>query len=114
MSDQPESLLQLLREMRAELASKADMESLRAELAGKSELGALRAELKSDMHSLRADVAADLLSMRKELSDQIVGLRRAVVDYHTSVVGHGVLIGDLDARVRRVELHLNLPPLGAG
>ena len=52
--------------------------------------------------------------MRKELSEQIVGLRRAVVDYHTSVIGHGMLISDLDARLRRVELHLNLPPMIAG
>jgi hypothetical protein len=44
-------------------------------------------------------------------SDQIVGLRRAVVDYHTSVIGHGVLISDLDARMRWVKQHVN-PPLG--
>jgi hypothetical protein len=34
-----------------------------------------------------------------------------VIDYHTSVIGQGVLIGDLKTRVRRVEQHLNLPPL---
>ncbi|HKN31407.1 MAG TPA: hypothetical protein VJY34_27430 [Roseiarcus sp.] len=114
MSGQPESLiLRILREMRAELASKADMEALRSELASKSELEARVAELKSEMHSLRADVASDLLSMRRELSDQIVGLRRAVIDYHTSVIGHGVLISDHEARKRRIEQHLNLPPLGA-
>ena len=66
------------------------------------------------MHSLRADVASDLIVMRKELSEQIVGLRRAVVDYHSSVIGHGMLISDLDARLRRVEQHLNLPPMIAG
>ncbi len=66
------------------------------------------------MNSLRADVASDLLTMRKELSEQIVGLRRAVVDYHASVIGHGMLISDLDARLRRVEQHLNLPPMIAG
>jgi|SRR5947209_14105207 len=103
MSDEPESLvLRLLREMRAE--TKADFAALRSEL--KSEFAT-----KADMDSLRADVASDLLVMRKELSEQIVGLRRAVVDYHTSVIGHGVLISDLEARVRRVEQHLNLPPM---
>jgi len=45
------------------------------------------------------------------LSEQIVGLRRAVIEYHTTVIGHGVLISDLEARMRRVEQHLNLPSL---
>ena len=112
MTGEPESfILQILRQMRAEIAdlrensaSKADFATLRAELAE------VRSELKSDI----ADVAADLLQTRKELGDQIVGLRRAVMDYHTTVIGHGMLISDLEARVRRVEQHLNLPPLGAG
>ena len=67
------------------------------------------AEVRSEMRSLRADVASDLLVARKETSDQIVGLRRAVIEYHSSVIGHGVLISELEARVRRVEQHLNLP-----
>ena len=40
------------------------------------------------MHALRASVAADILTTRKELSE-------------------------LEARLRRVEQHLNLPSLGA-
>ena len=109
MTEEPASLiLELLRQMRAELATKADLESVRAEVAGlRSEVG----EVKSDMHTLRADVAADILSTRKELSEQIVGLRRAVIEYHTSVIGHGVIISELEARMRRVEQHLNLPSL---
>jgi len=31
------------------------------------------------------------------------------MEYHTSVIGHGILISELEARVRRVEQHLNLP-----
>jgi hypothetical protein len=108
MTEEPASLiLKLLRQMRAELATKADL----AGLATKDELEALRSELKSDMRSFRADVAADLLTTRNELGEQIVGLRRAVIEYHTSVIGHGVLISELEARVRRVEQHLNLPSL---
>ena len=108
MAEEPESLiLRILREMRAEMATKADVEALRAGIATK-------AELKSEIHSLRADVASDLLTTRKELSEQVVGLRRAVVDYHSSVIGHGILISDLDARLRRVQQHLNLPPIIAG
>ena len=63
------------------------------------------------MHSLRADVASDILSLEKRLSEQIVGLRRAVVEYHSSAVGHGVLISEFEERLRRVEQHLNLPPV---
>ena len=111
MSDPPESLiLQLLREMRSALGE------VRAESATKSDLQALQStteEVKSNLHSLRADVASDLLTNRKELSEQIVGLRRAVIEYHTSVTGHGILISELEARVRRVEQHLNLPFLEA-
>jgi len=109
MSDEPESLiLRMLREMRA------DITDLRENSVTKTDLAEVRSELKSDISSLRADMAADLLQVRKELGEQIVGLRRAVIDYHTTVIGHGMLVSDLGARVRRVEQHLNLPPLGAG
>jgi hypothetical protein len=80
-------------------------------MATQSDLKTLRADVASDMHTLRTDVAADMLTTRKELGEQIVGLRRAVIDYHTSVIGHGVIISELEARVRRVEQHLNLPSL---
>ena len=49
--------------------------------------------------------------MLDELGEQIAGLRRAVMEYHSSVVGHGMLINDLEARVRRVEQHLDLPSI---
>ena len=112
MSDEPESLvLHLLREMRAEMATKREIEQLRRELSGEI------ADVRSEVRSLRADVASDIATLdvkiertRKELSDQIVGLRRAVVEYHTSVVGHGVLISELEGRLRRVEQLLNLAP----
>jgi hypothetical protein len=97
MSREPENLvLRALRDIRADVAG-------------------TKAELKSEMRSLRADVASDILTVnakidatRKELSDQIMGLRRAVVDYHSVVIGHGVVISELEARLRRVEQHLNL------
>jgi Mg2+ and Co2+ transporter CorA len=102
MNQEPESLvLQLLRDMRAE------MSDMREQMATKRDVAELKAELKSDMHSLRADVASDLIKTRKELGEQIVGLRRAVVEYHTSVIGHGIIISEFEAR----EQHLDLPPL---
>jgi hypothetical protein len=111
MSDgQPENLvLQLLRDMRSEIGD------IRQNMATKADLAELGAELRSEMGSLRADVAADLHALdakidgtRKDLSEQIVGLRRAVIDYHSSVIGHGNLIADLEARLRRVEQRLGL------
>jgi hypothetical protein len=100
MSDEPENLvLQLLRGLRSDMAE-------------------LKAELKAEIHSLRADVASDMLTqqnqilaLQKQTGEQIEGLRQTVVQYHSSVVGHGFLISDLEARVRRVERHLDLPPL---
>ena len=112
MPEEPASLiLELLRQMRAEMATKADLADLVTKPEFSAQLTSLRDDVRADMRSLRADVAADILTARKELGEQIVGLRRAVIDYHTCVIGHGVLIGDLEARVRRVEQHLNLPSL---
>lgn len=108
MTKEPASLiLELLRQMRAELATKAQL----AHLATKADLAELAT--KGELRTLRADVASDLLSTRKELSERIVGLRRAVIEYHTSVIGHGILISELEARLRRVEQHIGLPSFGA-
>jgi hypothetical protein len=109
MTEEPASLmLELLRQMRAELGDvRSDVGDAR------SDISQVRADMatQSDLRALRADIAADMLTTRKELSEQIVGLRRAVIDYHTSVIGRGVIISKLEARVRRVEQHLNLPSL---
>jgi hypothetical protein len=108
---EPENLvLALLRDMRSEMAN------MRENMATRADVG----ELRSEMNSLRADVASDIHRLdakiegvRRDLSDQIGGLRRAVMEYHSSAIGHGVLITELEERVRRVERHLNLPPLEA-
>ncbi len=118
MSKEPESLvLELLRGIRADVADvKGDVAGVKAEMAGmKADMAGMKADMatKSELRSLRADVASDLLAVRKELGDQIVGLRRAVVEYHSAVIGHGVIISELEARVRRMEQHLDLPALGA-
>ncbi len=112
MGGEPENLvLALLREMRAEMAD------MRAEMATKSELANGLADVRSEIHSLRADVASDLLTLEKRmgeqekrLSDEIVGLRRAVMEYHSSAIGHGVLLTEFDERLRRLERHVGLPP----
>lgn len=104
----PESQgLRILNEMRAEIAG------IKGSMATREDV----ADLRSEVHSLRADVASDIATLgvkidrtRKDLSDQIVGLRRAVVEYHACVVGHGVLISEMEGRLRRVEQHLSLEP----
>jgi len=109
MSTEPENLiLRMLRDMRAEIGEvRAEIGDVRSEMATKSGV----ADLRSEIGSLRADVAADIATIRKEVGEQVAGLRRAVVEYHSSVIGHGVLISELEARVRRVEQHLDLPAL---
>ena len=108
MNPEPDNLvLQLLRDMREEMATKSDLAEVKSDFT----------DLRSEVKSLRADVASDLIATEarqaaehKQTREQIVGLRRAVVEYHTSVIGHGILISELEARVRRLEQHLELPP----
>jgi hypothetical protein len=107
MSELESLILQILRQMRAELGD------VRAELGGvRSDISQIRADFatKSDLRTLRADVASDMLSLRKELSDEIVALRRGVIT-HLRRRPRRPLISELEARMRRVEQHLNLPSL---
>ena len=53
-------------------------------------------------------VAADVRELRREMANKadrsdVADLRRAVDDYHNAVIGHGVLISELDERVSRLE-----------
>jgi len=43
-----------------------------------------------------------------DLGASVEDLRKAVRDYHTTVTGHGVLYGEIEQRVRRIERHLKL------
>jgi len=104
---EPESLvLQLLRGIREDIG-RLDKKIDDQGDALRSEMHSLGTELRSEMHSLRADVASDLMSVEKRLGEQIVGLRRAVMEYHPSAIGHGVLITEFEERLRRVERRLN-------
>jgi hypothetical protein len=49
----------------------------------------------------------------RQLADLTHGqttLRQTLTEYHSSVIGHGILFSQLEDRVRRIEHHLNLPP----
>ena len=99
MPEAPDNLvLSLLRDIRGEIGE------LRSET--RSEFANVRAE----MRSLRADVASDMIDLEKRLNAQIAGLRRAVMEYHSSAIGHGILISELDERLRRVEQRLDITP----
>jgi hypothetical protein len=93
MANEPENLvLELLRGMRADITSvKTDVELIRSQMAQMT----TKDEVASEIRSLRADVASDLLVMQeknnaehKATREMVVGLRRAVIDYHSSVIGH--------------------------
>jgi hypothetical protein len=57
------------------------------------------------------DLARTVAGHDRKLDDLAAGLaslREAVTNYHATVLGHGILISELDERVRRIERHLNL------
>ena len=93
MAEPDNLVLVLLREMRAEMATKSDVAKLKNEMQNEF------AEVRSEIGSLRADVASDLIRIEANLSkaekrlvEQIAGLRRSVMEYHSSAIGHGVLL----------------------
>jgi hypothetical protein len=47
-----------------------------------------------------------------EVTADIAGLREAVTNYHATVLGHGILISELDERLRRIERWLKTEPTG--
>jgi hypothetical protein len=92
MSEEPENIvLALLRDTRGDIAE-------------------LHTDLHSQLRSLRADVASDVIDLEKRLNAQIAGLRRAVMEYHSSAIGHGVLISEFEERLRRIEQRLDITP----
>lgn len=66
-------------------------------------------EARLDTHDRRFAVIDRRLG---EMSADIAGLREAVTNYHASVLGHGIMLSELDERVRRIERHLKLEPSG--
>jgi len=110
MSDEPENFtLALLRKIDAKVDNLRDEVSVvRETMATKNDIS----DVRSEINSLRADVASDMLTLEKRLGDQIVGLRRSVMEYHSSAIGHGVLLTEFEERLRRLEQHVGLPPEG--
>jgi ABC-type transporter Mla subunit MlaD len=68
-------------------------------------------DLSAEVAGLREVVAAHDRKL-DDLSSGLASLRDPVTHYHSSVLGHGLLISELDERVRRIERHLKLEPAG--
>ena len=68
-------------------------------------------DLAAEFAGLREVVAAHDRKL-DDLAAGLASLRDAVTHYHSSVLGHGMLISELDERVRRIERHLKLAPAG--
>ena len=67
---------------------------------------------KAEMHSFKAEIQAEFRAVHSEISDlrhSVGELRTALNDYHGSVIGHGVLITELDERVTRLEQRSQTP-----
>jgi hypothetical protein len=98
MADEPDNLtLRILREIRESMATKDDI----ATMATKDDITGVNDRI--DRLSLA--VATDI----RDVDQQLTSLREAVMHYHSSVLGHGSIISELEARLRRVEQHLGLP-----
>jgi chromosome segregation ATPase len=108
--EEPDNLiLRHLRDLRTDIAEvKADMNSLRADM--RSEMNSFRADVASDFAIMRKETSDQIAALRKETREQIVGVRRALTEYHSAVVGHGILISDLEERVQRIEQRLEMSP----
>ena len=55
-----------------------------------------------DLSNLTQDVK-DLTRGVNDLHDGQATLRQTLTEYHSSVIGHGILISQLEDRVRRIE-----------
>jgi hypothetical protein len=61
------------------------------------------------------DVLARLDVHERKLDDVAAGLsdlRAAVTNYHGAALGHGIMLSELDERVRRIKRHPKLEPAG--
>jgi outer membrane murein-binding lipoprotein Lpp len=57
-----------------------------------------------------AGLAEDLAAHRQETRAGFADVRQTITEYHSAVIGHGILISDLEARLRRVERQLGIDP----
>ena len=76
---------------------------------GMQQLRAEMQQIRSEMQQVRSESKAEIGALRAETRADFATLRQTITQYHSAVVGHGILISDLEDRVRRIETHLDLP-----
>ena len=132
MSDKPDLILELLTDLQAgQRQFRDEMHEFRRETRAnfgvvferlgsvEDRLGALEDRLGVVEGRIGAlEALVQQLARRVDgLTHDVVGLRReaaslrqSLTEYHGAVLGHGVLISELDERLSRVERHLGLVP----
>ncbi len=70
--------------------------------------------LTANGHTKKLDELAGVVNRHDckldELSTGLADLRETLTHYHAAVLGHGIMISELEERVRRIERHLHLDP----
>jgi len=87
-------------------------ETMRTELMG--EVRGLRARM-DNLEIRMSNLEIRMGKLEQEVSAfkaDLASAREEVRAYHHTVVGHGILISELEARTSRIEAHLGLPPIG--
>ncbi len=125
MSDKPDLILELLADLQAgQRQLRDEMHEFRRETRANfgvvfERLGSVEDRLGAVEGRLGAlEALVQQLARRVDgLTHDVVGLRReaaslrqSLTEYHGAVLGHGVLISELDERLSRVERHLGLVP----
>ncbi len=76
-------------------------------------------DIRKEITSFRAQFVSDLATFEKRsreqerrLSERIAERRSAATEYRFAAISHGVLLTELEERLRRLERHVGLPPEG--
>lgn len=102
--------LELMRDMREQMATKDDIADLRSKLTDTA------CSLRSEMRSLCADVASNIAMVEKRLCDQLERLSNEISDIQQLVIENRSAINgraaapELEGCMRRLEAHLKSLP----
>jgi hypothetical protein len=68
--------------------------------------------LAGEMHTGFAEVRQEMRAGFADVRQEVTEPRQTLTDYHSAVLGDGILISDVEAWVRRLERHVGLSPEG--
>ena len=73
--------------------------------------GQERARLQAEQLAARVDkLDAKLDRYQADTKREFTAVRQTVTQYHSSVMGHGFLITEIQDTIRRIADHVSLPP----